>query len=94
MISSITSATYTQPAAQATAVNKKSPAAKSQPAPDTQDSVHLSSAAQTQLSTIKAAAQEATETAAQTAKEAGTGDLQAQRLLAKEAAAAKVAEGK
>ncbi|HEX4585630.1 MAG TPA: hypothetical protein VH183_12435 [Burkholderiaceae bacterium] len=34
----------------------------------------------------KAAAAEATETAAQTAKEARTGDRQAQRLLAKEAA--------
>jgi hypothetical protein len=40
----------------------------------------LSSAAQ-------AALQEALETPAQTAKEAGTGDVQAKRLLAKQAAA-------
>jgi hypothetical protein len=42
----------------------------------------LSKAAQATL----AALEEATETPAQTAKEAGSGDLQAQRLLAKEAA--------
>ena len=39
-------------------------------------------------SAAKAAVQEATETAAQTAKEAGAGDSQAQRLMAKYAAAA------
>ena len=42
------------------------------------DTVQLSSAAQKAL-------QEATETQAQTAKEAGKGDMQAKRLLAKEA---------
>jgi hypothetical protein len=46
------------------------------------DTVQLSSAAQSAL-------QEATETPAQTAKEAAGGDLQAQRLLAQEQAAAK-----
>jgi hypothetical protein len=48
------------------------------------DTVSISSAA---LSALKAALQEATETSAQTAKEANSGDLQAQKLLAKEAAA-------
>lgn len=38
-------------------------------------------------SAIQAALKEATETPAETAKEAGTGDVQAIRLLAKEAAA-------
>ena len=57
--------------------------AKTQPAAT--DTVKISSAAQT-------AAQEATETAAQTAKEADSGDRQAQRLLAKEAAAAEAKE--
>lgn len=45
-----------------------------------------------QISSAALALQEAVETPAQTAKEAGHGDHQAQRLLAKEAAAAK-AEG-
>lgn len=64
------------------------PAAQpSGPKPETQsagqgDSVQLSKIAQALL----AARQEATETSAQTAKEAGHGDQQAQRLLAKEAA--------
>jgi hypothetical protein len=48
------------------------------------DSVQLSSAAQ-------AALREAVETPAQTAKEVGTGDLQAKRLLAKQEAAKEVA---
>jgi TRAP-type mannitol/chloroaromatic compound transport system substrate-binding protein len=49
----------------------------------TPDTVQLSSSAQAALAVLK----EAAETAAQTAQEAGKGDLQAQRLLAKEAAA-------
>lgn len=39
----------------------------------------------TTASTVKAALQEATETAAETAKEAGHGDRQAQKLVAKHA---------
>jgi hypothetical protein len=58
------------------AVENPKAAPKVQPA----DTVQISSAA-------KQALQEATETAAQTAKEAQSGDLQAQKLLAKEAAA-------
>ena len=52
--------------------------------PTATDTVQISSAA-------KAALQEATETAVQTAKEARSGDLQAQRLLAREAASAEEA---
>jgi hypothetical protein len=46
------------------------------------DHVQLSSSAQRALAALK----EATETSAQTAQEAGAGDIQAQRLLAKETA--------
>ncbi len=49
------------------------------------DTVSISSAA-------TAALQEATETQTQTAQEARSGDMQAQRLLAKEQVAAKAAE--
>ena len=58
----------------------KAPASESRPQPVPQDSVQLSSAAQSAL-------REATETPAQTAKEAGSGDMQAKRLLAKQEAA-------
>jgi hypothetical protein len=47
------------------------------------DTVHLSAAAQA----ASAAIQETRETPSQTAQEAGKGDLQAKKLLAKEAAA-------
>jgi hypothetical protein len=57
--------------------------AKPKPQPAKTDSVQLSSAAQARL----AALQEFTETPAQTSKEAGSGDRQAQRLQAKEQAA-------
>jgi hypothetical protein len=56
----------------------KAPESRPQPVP--QDSVQLSSAAQSAL-------RESMETPAQTAKEAGSGDMQAKRLLAKEEAA-------
>jgi hypothetical protein len=82
MVSSITSASHTQPAAVPVAPHKPAQS-KPQPAAATADSVQLSSAAQARL----AAMQEATETSAQTAKEASGGDLQAQRLQAREAAA-------
>jgi hypothetical protein len=58
----------------------KAPAPESRPQPVPQDSVQLSSAAQSAL-------REATETPAQTAKEAGSGDMQAKLLLAKQEAA-------
>jgi hypothetical protein len=62
-----------------------SPAADKSP----QDQVVLSSKAQTQLR-VNASIQEASETPAQTAKEAQHGDLQAKRLLEKQAGARKV----
>ena len=77
-ISPVTSAPQTQPVAQSTPVNQKS--TQSKPQPTTTDTVKLSNAA-------LVFAQEATETPTQTLKEAMSGDTQAQRLLAKEAAA-------
>jgi len=65
---------------QTQAAAKESAPAKTQPAAAVTDTVKISTAAE-----------EAAETAAKTAQEAGRGDRQAQRLLAKEAAA-KVAE--
>ena len=58
-------------------------------ATDRTDSVNISSAA---LDAAKAAVQEATETPAQTAREAKAGDRQAQRLLAREQAEAAQAQ--
>ncbi len=100
MLTSGTSTTiYTQPTP-AQSLRQPSPNAKTAPStnrvvspdthngvvsPDTHhgsDNVQLSGSAQAALSVI----QEATETAAQTAKEAGTGDIQAQHLIQKEAA--------
>ena len=65
---------HAQPAAQATPAAKEP--SESKPISASSTTVNISSAA-------KAALQEATETAAQTAVEANHGDLQAQRLLAK-----------
>ena len=78
MSSEVTSVTQPQPAPQPTDVRTKAPETRPQPVP--RESVQLSSAAQTAL-------REALETPAQTVKEAGTGDVQAKRLLAKQAAA-------
>jgi hypothetical protein len=50
------------------------------------DTVNVSAAAKAASTAAKAALQEATETPAQTAKEAQSGDRLAQRLLAKEKA--------
>jgi hypothetical protein len=69
-----------QPAVNATPVRQ--PAAQPKPQPPATDTVQISAAAQT--------LQEATETGAQTAREASAGDVQAQRLLAKHVAAYKV----
>ncbi len=66
-----------QPAVQPPA--PRQPAAAAKPQPAAPDTVKISVAAQ--------ALQEATETQAQTTKEAGSGDVQARRLLAQEAAA-------
>ena len=82
-LSAITRAQHIHPSAVPKSADKQPPSSKSQPEISTQDTLHLSSAAQQRLSVQKAAAQEAAETPAQTAKEAQTGDRQAQRLLAK-----------
>ena len=88
MISATSSATHTEPVAQPRRAAAQKPP---QPAPKpaaTTDSVKLSQTAQAML----AALQEATETQAQTGKEASNGDPQAQRLLAKQAARKPVAK--
>ena len=72
-----TGATPTKPVPQSTSENQKAPPSKT--TTKTADSVQISNVG-------KAAFQEATETAAQTAQEARNGDRQAQRLLAKEEA--------
>jgi hypothetical protein len=96
MVNPITSATHTDPATASTtqtepvakSATSSQKSAQTQPQSTTstsKDTVHISSAAQ-------AAVQEALETQAQTVKEAGSGDQQAQRLLAKEAAAKKTGQ--
>jgi hypothetical protein len=76
MISAISPATQAQAPPQPTAAPKPTPQAKAQPVPS--DTVQLSAAA--------ALHQELTETPVQTSREASNGNIQAQRLLAKEAA--------
>ncbi len=89
MINGVTSAAQTQPVVQPTPVNQKPTQSKPQPATTT-DTVQISSSAQAALTAL----QEATETPAQTAKEAAGGDHQAQKLLAKAAAAKAAVEGR
>ncbi len=79
MVSNVTIPTQTQPAVQPKPVD--TPKAKPQPADN-------GAAATVQVSNAALAAlKEATETPAVTMKEASSGDRQAQKLLAKEAAA-------
>jgi hypothetical protein len=86
MASAITSATQTQPVVQSATSSQKLPQSTLQPTSSSHtDTVRISSAG-------RAALEEATETSAQTAKEAHSGDRQAQKLLAKEADAAKSSE--
>jgi hypothetical protein len=82
MVSPVSNASQTQPVAQSQqpTAPKPAPAATE---PTNTDSVTLSPAAQA----VAAALKEFTETSTQTAQEAGHGDRQAQRLLAKETAA-------
>ncbi len=82
MIAGISHATTPQPVAKTTTAAPKKPALSKPPAAAHTDTVELSQTAQAAL----AALQEASETPAQTAKEASQGDVQAQRLLAKETA--------
>jgi len=87
MVSPVTSATHVQAqaAVQPSEARQPAPAPKPQPAaapkpqPPVTDTLQISAAAK--------ALQEITETSAQTAREASSGDVQAQRLLAKQAAA-------
>jgi len=85
MISPISNATHAQPVAHATTTSTQKPA-QSKPQSASTDSVTLSAAAKAMAANLK----EATETPAQTIQEAGGGDPQALRLLAKEAAAKSV----
>ena len=88
MVTAISNATPTQPVAQATKTSAQKPArSESKSAPQT-DTIQQSQTAQAAL----AALQEASETPAQTAKEAGNGDRQAQALLAREAAGKRVSK--
>ena len=78
MISPVSSATHVQPQAAVQPSQTRQPAQASAPKAAVTDTVQLSNAAKI--------LQEAVETPAQTAKEAGSGDLQAKALLAREAA--------
>jgi hypothetical protein len=88
MVSAISNATPAQPVAQPTRTSTQKPAQSEPQSATSTDSVQLSKVAQAMV----AALQEATETSVQTAQEARHGDLQAQRLLAKDAAAKSVAK--
>ena len=79
-MSEIVNVRQVQATPQPTDVGQQKAPPESKPQRVPKDSVELSSSAQ-------AALQEAMETSAQTAKEAGKGDAQAKRLLAREAAA-------
>ncbi len=82
MVNAISNATQAEPVAQSTGKSAQKATQAEPQSTSSTDSVQLSKAAQATL----AALQEVRETPAQTAKEAGHGDLQAQRLLAKEVA--------
>ena len=83
MMSNVTNLTQAQVAAQSKPADVKTPQSKPQEKSDV--TVQISNAAM-------AALKEATETPAQTAKEASAGDQQAKKVLAIEEAAAKAAE--
>ena len=82
MSDSVGSVTQIQATEQVAEARAKAPESRPQPVPI--DKVQLSSAAQ-------AALREAVETPAQTAKEAGSGDMQARRMLAKQEASKEAA---
>jgi hypothetical protein len=83
MTISVNSATHVQTPVEVQAASARQPVSAPKPpaatAPQAAATVNISAAAQ--------ALQEVTETQAQTTREAGSGDLQARRLLAREAAA-------
>jgi len=76
-ITNPTTATQTQPAAKTAPAPKPAASSAASTSANVTDTIQISN-------TAKAMMQEVTETPAQTAKEAGAGDRQAQRLLAKE----------
>ncbi len=79
MVSPVSNATPAKPEAAVQAPQTRQPAPASTAKPAVSDTVQISNAAKI--------VQEATETQAQTTKEANSGDLQARALLAREAAA-------
>jgi hypothetical protein len=88
MVNAISNATHAQPAAQPPRTSTQKPTQSEPQSANITDSVQLSKAAQAMV----AALQETRETSVQTAQEARNGDLQAQRLLAKETAAKSAAK--
>jgi hypothetical protein len=75
MINSVSRATHSQPAAQPALASQKAPQSKAPAPPDT-----------ITISAAKQIVQEAIETSFPTTREAASGDNQAKRLLAREAA--------
>ena len=88
MSSAISNVTQSQPVAQSPGTSAQKPTQSKPPSAGSTDSAQLSTAASAALAALK----EGTENPAQTANEAGNGDLQAQRLLAAEAAAKSAAK--
>lgn len=89
MVSAVSNATQTPPAAAPPVRKSTQETRPAEPKPVTSsDSVQLSKAAQATLAALK----EASETSVQTAQEASHGDTQARSLLAKEAATQSAAQ--
>ena len=88
MISPVSNVTQSEPVAQASTAPTPKTSQPETHSAAVADSVQISKAAQAALATL----QELRETPTQTANEAGHGDLQAQRLLAKELAAKSASE--
>ncbi|MBF0563835.1 MAG: hypothetical protein HQK89_01195 [Nitrospirae bacterium] len=86
MVSNVSNLAQPQPAAKSKPQPTTDAAAQTKPPPAPGTTVKISKAASTAL-------QESRETPAQTAKEARSGDMQATRLLAKEAAAKAATNG-
>ena len=86
LVTSVTGNGQVHSSTAVSSANRTAPDTNAQATSGVQDTVELSSKAQAQVSGLKAAIQEANETPAQTSREAQGGDLQAKRLLAREAA--------
>ena len=85
MVHPISHAAQAHDSAQTAAAVRQSPPQPAQPQPTHTDTVHLSQAALAS----RAVSQEATETPAQTVREAANGDVQARHLVARQAASRK-----